>query len=74
MQINTDKTYIRAEELCYRLNAEFNSDIFTVTKLQKMCRNGTIKCHDLRTPGTKLPRYFFKYDEVIKCLEKNMKK
>lgn len=61
--------YIRAEEVCTRLNQEIGQNVFTFGKLMKLAKNGVIKAHDKRTPGTKKPRYFFIYDEVKKSID-----
>jgi len=65
-----NKNFIRAEEVCTKLNQEIGAAVFTYTKFIKMVQKGLIKYHDVRTPGTKQPRYAFVYDEVKESLEK----
>jgi len=61
--------FIKAEELCTKLNAHTNSDQWTFNKIMKLARKGLIEFHDLRTPGTKTTRYFFVFNEVLESLK-----
>jgi hypothetical protein len=61
--------FIKAEELCTKLNAHTKSDQWTFNKIMKLARQKLIKFHDLRTPGTKTVRYFFVFDEVLESLQ-----
>ena len=61
--------YIRAEEVCTKLNAEIGANVFTYTKFIKLVKKGLIKFHDVRTPGTSKARYMFVYEEVKESLE-----
>lgn len=61
--------FIKAEELCTKLNAHTKSDQWTFNKIMKLARKKLIKFHDLRTPGTKTTRYFFVFDEVLESLK-----
>jgi len=68
-----DDKYIRAEELCTRLNQEIGQNIFTFGKIMRLAKSGIITSHDRRTPGTKRPRTFFVYAEVKSDLEAHKK-
>ena len=67
---NEMQNYIRAEEVCTRLNQEMKSNMFTFSKFMGLVKKGLIKFHDVRTPGTHAPRYAFVYSEVKESLEK----
>ncbi len=68
---NVKQNFIKAEELCTKLNEYTNSDQWTFNKIMKLARNKIIKFHDLRTPGTKTTRYFFIFEEVLESLKEH---
>ncbi|MCK9473983.1 hypothetical protein [Sulfurimonas sp.] len=68
--MSNQKDFIPAEEVCTRLNKELEANVFTFGKFMRLVKKGLITFHDVRTPGTKMIRYAFKYEEVKESLEK----
>jgi len=68
--MSNQKDFIPTEEVCTRLNKELGANVFTYGKFMRLVKKGLIKFHDVRTPGTSMIRYAFKYEEVKESLEK----
>ena len=68
--MGNQKDFIPAEEVCTRLNKELGANVFTYGKFMRLVKKGLINFHDVRTPGTSMIRYSFKYEEVKESLEK----
>ncbi len=62
------KNLIRAEELVVKLNQYFQSE-FSVNTIVQMRNKKIIPAVDVRTPGTKLPRWKYNLDDVIQKLK-----
>jgi len=60
---------IKVEALVVKLNEHFGSD-FTVGTIKTLRDNKTISAVDVRTPGTKIARWKYNFEDVIKALEK----
>jgi len=59
---------IKAEALVVKLNEYFGSD-FSVGTIKTLRENKTIKAIDVRTPGTKIARWKYNYEDVKTALE-----
>ncbi len=63
-----DKNLIRAEELVVKLNEYFSTQ-FSVNTIKQLRQDGKIPAVDTRTPGTKVARWKYNFEEVKKSLE-----
>ena len=63
---------IRIEELVVKLNEYFGSE-FTVVTITNLRKNKTINGVDVRTPGTKMARWKYNFEDVKKALENTQK-
>lgn len=59
---------IKAEALVVKLNEHFGSD-FSVGTIKTLRENKTINAVDVRTPGTKIARWKYNFEDVKKALE-----
>lgn len=64
---------IKAEALVVKLNEYFGSD-FSVGTIKTLRNNKTISAVDVRTPGTKIARWKYNFEDVKKALENTQNK
>ena len=66
--MSEQKSLIKIEELVVRLNEYFSSD-FSVDTIKKLRANDDIPAIDVRTPGTKMPRWKYSFEDVTEALK-----